>query len=246
MPVISSESIFHLTSKDNLIGILQNTFYPRLCHERVELKEVVIKAYFPMVSFCDIPLSQIKDHMEHYGKYGLGMSRNWARKQGLNPVLYIRKESYLSTHLQALPTVLREQPYPVPGESEISNAALAILQYTKAFEGTWLKGKTVTEEIKFYNEREIRYVPRSAHTGFYFLTEAQYRDEQRREEARLILERFPLSFEPDDINYIIISSDSERVTVANLVQSIKEKYDGETKLKLITKLLSYDQIRDDF
>ena len=246
MSVISSESIFHLTSKDNLMGILQNTFYPRLCHEHIELKREVIKAYFPMVSFCDIPLSQIKEHMEHYGKYGLGMSRSWAKKQGLNPVLYIRKGSYLSTHLQALPTVLTEQPHPVPGESGISNTALAILQYTKAFEGTWLKGETLTKKIKFYNEREIRYAPRSADTRFYFLTEAQYNDEHRREQARLTLERFPLSFEPDDINYIIISSDSERVTIANLVRDIKQKYDEETKLKLVTKLLSYDQIRDDF
>ncbi|WGI94134.1 abortive infection system antitoxin AbiGi family protein (plasmid) [Escherichia coli] len=33
-----------------------------------------------MVSFCDIKLSQIKDHSEKYGEFGLGLTKNGLRK----------------------------------------------------------------------------------------------------------------------------------------------------------------------
>eukprot|EP01034_Spumella_vulgaris_P011525 gene11525-14663_t len=46
-------------------------------------------AAFPMVCFCDIPLSRIDEHVGFYGSYGLGLSREWGIRAGLNPVQYI-------------------------------------------------------------------------------------------------------------------------------------------------------------
>ena len=228
--------------------ILRDTFYPRLCHERIELKDGVIKAYFPMVSFCDIPLSQVKEHIRYYGEYGLGMSRSWAERKGLNPVMYIRKGSRLSAHIQALPKILRAEPGPKRTAADIQDTAVSILQYAKAFEGTWLKGKSTGRRIKFYNEREIRYVPPARSAGFYFLTEKEHQDEDRREKAKSVLEKFPLSFEPDDIKYIIISKDSERVEMARAVWETRSRpnYTDDIRMELITKIISCEQIKEDF
>lgn len=75
---LSANTLFHYTrSLDNLEGILTNEFSPRFCleslsfHQTMPEREVAI----PLVSFCDIPLSQIKSHVRLYGSYAIGLSK---------------------------------------------------------------------------------------------------------------------------------------------------------------------------
>ncbi|MBK9465826.1 MAG: hypothetical protein IPN56_13800 [Chitinophagaceae bacterium] len=46
-----------------------------------------------MVSFSDLRLSELKDNIGTYGKFGIGMTKEWAINKGLNPVMYASKES---------------------------------------------------------------------------------------------------------------------------------------------------------
>ena len=75
---ISASTLFHFTGTfDNLCGILESNFHPHYCYERLpELFPMADRTYIdyaaPMVCFCDLPLSQIKEHIEDYGSYGLG------------------------------------------------------------------------------------------------------------------------------------------------------------------------------
>jgi hypothetical protein len=76
---LSANTLFHFTNSfDNLEGILTNEFYPRYCLENfdvilaelLDLRELAI----PMISFCDIPLSQIRKHVGYYGCYAIGLT----------------------------------------------------------------------------------------------------------------------------------------------------------------------------
>ena len=106
MSRLSPDSLFHFTPcLNNLLGILDKTFYPRYCYENFELTKRttqliewvhLIDAALPMVCFSDIPLSQLMSHIKIYGKYGLGMSKEWGRREGLNPVIYFNKNSHLA------------------------------------------------------------------------------------------------------------------------------------------------------
>lgn len=65
--------------------ILMGSFSISYCKETFVLDNA--RPYIlgiPMVSFCDIPLSQILDHVKKYGNYGIGLSKEWAKSKGLN------------------------------------------------------------------------------------------------------------------------------------------------------------------
>ena len=52
-----------------------------------------------MVSFCDIPLSQIKNHVRQYGNYAVGLSKEWAKKKTICPVLYTHSSASLASNI---------------------------------------------------------------------------------------------------------------------------------------------------
>ncbi|MBC7750941.1 MAG: hypothetical protein H7Z73_04365 [Candidatus Saccharibacteria bacterium] len=74
---LSSNSIIHFTNeKDNLKNILEGNFKIHYCTESIKLTSAKTTIFLsPMVSFCDIPLSEIKHHMESYGSYGIGLTK---------------------------------------------------------------------------------------------------------------------------------------------------------------------------
>lgn len=75
---LSASSLFHFTKKkDFLYGILDETFRLSYCREDFLIGGERYSIRVPMVSFCDIPLSEIKNHIDSYGPYGLGLSKEW-------------------------------------------------------------------------------------------------------------------------------------------------------------------------
>ena len=98
---LSANTLFHFTKDSNtLLSILSTKFYPRLCLEKnfFTVKEVG-KIAIPMVCFCDIPLSQISEHVEHYGEYAIGLKKSWAIKNGITPILYTHRESLITKNI---------------------------------------------------------------------------------------------------------------------------------------------------
>lgn len=73
MSTLSANTLFHFTrTRETLINILKTRFYPRLSlEENFFFSKMGDKIAYPMVCFCDIPLSQIKNHTNSYGKYAI-------------------------------------------------------------------------------------------------------------------------------------------------------------------------------
>lgn len=99
---LSSNTLFHYTKRyDNLIKILKKGLKPNHSIENydflIDKKNEVGTLYFvPMVCFCDIPLSNTINHINKYGNYAIGLSNDWGKKNGLNPVMYIEQNSKIS------------------------------------------------------------------------------------------------------------------------------------------------------
>ena len=90
---LSSESLFHFIRKlDWLLEILENkSFQARYVYEN--MPEAEYKAGIAMKCFCDIPLGAIKKHMNSYGEFGIGISKSYAKKNYITPVIYFHNNS---------------------------------------------------------------------------------------------------------------------------------------------------------
>ena len=153
MSILSPNTLFHFTpSLGNLLGILDKTFYPRYCYDEFDLVDNgsrrFIEDAIPMVCFCDIPLSLLVDHITTYGHYGLGMTKDWGSRKGLNPVIYLNKNSYLARKFSVLTDSLLWKRT-VPGQ-----AVNEIIGYIKPYEGTLYRGgREVQKNVRFYDEQ---------------------------------------------------------------------------------------------
>ncbi|WP_414709922.1 abortive infection system antitoxin AbiGi family protein [Puia sp.] len=99
---ISSETLFHFTpTLANLKGIVSDKFRIAYCFEQYTLDYQTHSAYYPMISFCDIPLSLAKNHINKYGSFAVGLTKDWGIRNKLNPVIYLETKSYLSHEIQS-------------------------------------------------------------------------------------------------------------------------------------------------
>ena len=104
---VSTQSLFHYTNFKNLLGIIDNGFrysnfeedLPFTMSERSffsRFNQTNLIRYYQhsaSVCFCDLPFDRIENHRNQYGQYCIGMSKEWAMKNGITPVRYIHKGS---------------------------------------------------------------------------------------------------------------------------------------------------------
>jgi hypothetical protein len=253
MSRLSSETLFHFTKKENLLGILENEFYPRYSLEEFKINRTQFKLGIPMVSFCDIPLGLIQEHINDYGRYGIGMSKDWAKRKGLNPVLYLDENSELSCLINSALKVksedikaMMELGIKIESETELYRNLLKILRYSKIIEGSF-KRNGIDRVKKFYDEREWRYVPDNIiyNSRYLVVREDEFKGPLLEHENEM-LKKAKLSFEPNDINYIIIEDESEREDILENINNIKWKYEERIRKVLLSKIISSRNIFLDF
>lgn len=266
---ISANTLFHFTnSLDKIESILLNEFYPRYCLEDHRMfcdQESVLYSYFeraiPMVCFCDIPLSQISKHINVYGGYAVGLSKEWGESQKISPVMYASptssstvaiRESF-SQLLQNLDSDAVERGGVYKAISRIGFLLDSFITYTKPYKGKVFRNDMLSdEEVVFYDEREWRFVPdpeqRTSAGLPLSLSKDQFLDTKQMADANAtISSRFKLSFEPKDIKYIIVKYDSEILPMIDKVTHIKgPKYSYNDVRLLTTRIISMDQILSDF
>lgn len=248
---LSSNSLIHFTkNKSNLKGILENDFRVKYCLEKVITKDTVYDFVIPMVSFCDIPLSEIKNHQKNYGCYGIGLTKRWAQKNGLNPVLYLDTSSKLAENTLE---VIYDKTFTNPS-SGLNRTKLALadfFRYVKNYQAPLIRNKKIiNQNYRFSDEREWRYCPEKASLfdNPYLIDDKKTYDKYIRNKnifnSKLINIR--LEFLPDDITYIIINNDSEIIEIIQHLEKCKGKrFSLEQIRRLTTRILTTEQIKSD-
>jgi hypothetical protein len=241
---ISSNAVLHFTSSlGNLEGILSNGFKLKYCKEKNNVRGGLISAYVPMVSFCDIPFSEIKNHISNYGSYGIGLKKEWAVKNCLNPVLYLECNSFLGENLRL--AIIHYYNPSSGSRTEEQKRLVDTARYIKNYQRDLTReGKTI-KDYRFYDEREWRYVPNIDQVGLPLIIKGSISIEKMGQ-YNDIAARIFLKFKPTDISYIILKSEDE---ISNFIWYLRQTFKRspmEDVDTLITRIITVNQIYSDF
>ena len=243
---ISANTLFHFTTKENLYSILKSNFSPRYSLEDLSnatpRRSVYKEAYIPMVCFCDLLFSQIKDHIDFYGDYGLGLRKDWGIKNGISPIVYVPLESASAAHIQSIATVTGSRLKNSNDRKLIRQQLQNFYKFVKPYNGHIENRKTKRTELKiFYNEREWRYVPK----GFQVLPEKKTSKAILDSRNTLMQREDKLTFEARDIKYIIVRNEDEIPDFADFIEKSLNQFELPERKLLISKLISVQHIKDD-
>ncbi|MGO2356364.1 MAG: abortive infection system antitoxin AbiGi family protein [Marinomonas foliarum] len=242
-----SHTLFHFTKNAEILkSILKGGFWPRYCLEDITwYTNSETQIAFPMICFCDIPLSRLDEHVGFYGEYGVGVSKEWALSNDCCPVIYLPKNSQISLAL------LRITKGNLAGKGyyEGSNGDMnALISNVKPIEGRMLvNGELISKE--FYQESEWRHVIKDTFNrakARVWLSESEFHDENfRKTENNKTKEFHSLKISPSDIKYLFVKNESDIPGLVNFIQNELDYFSGSDIKILLSKIISLETIRED-
>jgi len=254
-----SSSLFHFTSKvEYLQSILTNGFQPRYSMEYWPWFNHGYFVSHAMTCFCDIPLTRISDHVEAYGRYGLGMSRDWIREYEMQPLTYCPEESVSFRSLKTIISRLKSTAKNENKEAIWNLCRLYKLDYGPMFSRTGkLRYKDFTQESewRYVPNEESRYMGKNKHKHPKHLSKTIIKKllEERDSHASIsnpLQEVNSLNFSVNDLRYIFVSTDNQLVKMIEFIENLEficnKKLNKKDRSLLMAKLTSLETIGRDY
>lgn len=243
---LSPSTLFHFTNKEGLKGILSNNFKLKYCLEKLPNGNDEGRIAIPMVSFCDIKISEISDHISKYGQYGIGLSKNWAIEKGLSPVFYQSLNSSFSTSLKSkISNILLGNR-----DEDAIDIIFDFLRLSKEYEGKLVRNRKIIEKnYRYADEREWRYVPKLNRNRNFpdFLLEEDYNTPTKKQIANRKLSNERLFFNANEIMYLIVKNDDDISDLISHIRNVKGKnYSYDEIDRLTTRIITCERILNDF
>ena len=239
----SADYLFHYTSGiDHLASIMNNYFMPFYCMESIEylnLPESNIEGMaYPLVCFCDLPLSRQKKHKGKFGEYGIGMNKEWGIKNLLTPVIYSHPRSITSVSLNILINIGESVKKNLPDDfNKFRNSVSLLLMHFKSYEGKQYNKQSksfVGEPTRFYNEREWRYIPLNIDGLKLHLEMDEYQNNVILDiENKLIQKNNRLKFNLNDVEFLFLKDKAE---IDLFISKISPKYSEDDKKEIRSKI----------
>lgn len=232
---ISSNNLFHFFSEFQFLKqSINDGLWPRYFIEKKwSAKDIAI----PMFGFCDIPLSQIKDHIDEYGHYGMGVTKDFARDNKITPVTYLSQDSFLMNKLSYFISTFDTPSFSL---KQMSVEEL-MLYYVKK-----VSGYNSDDELKrkFYDEIEWRYIPQISHDVHLELLTGEYDEKVKVKEYSERTKTCKIKLKLNNISYIIVNSESE---VKEVIKILQKRFENHRLLEqLYSRIITVKQIKEDF
>jgi hypothetical protein len=223
---------------------MKNGFWPRYCTEDVNwlgYKNFDYIAY-PMVCFCDIPLSRTDEHVKFYGEFGIGLTKEWAEANKITPIQYVSTNSLIPQTFRDIV----DQTYKLAEEEKdkAKQRVRYLLAHSKPTEGNMvIGGKVVSKE--FYQESEWRYVPQNKNISDY-LNKDDYESPEKLEDNNVLSrDNCTITFTPKDVKYIFVKNDSDIPDMINFIQNELDHFQGIELKVLLSRVTSLESISRD-
>jgi hypothetical protein len=247
---LSSNTILHTTDKKGLLGILKDFYLkPTYCNEKILSGTNIINAAFPMVSFSDFPISELK-FRHSYGRYGIGLSKNWARTNKLNPVLYVEKKSQLISDYFKQFSSIKKSIGKIDTYNAWGETIIHLLSFMKNYEGNLkIERLNINEnKYRFSDEREWRFVPAMEElkkNKIPFYIDGEYFSKNKKE-CNEMLSPLKIPFSKENINYIIVDKEAE---INEFIDYLMANHLDLTLIqshKLCSRIITMTRIKYDF
>lgn len=252
-------TLFHFTE---YVSVLKNIlsdkhFNVSYANEKIVGMKAQRNFGIPMVSFCDIRLSQLNEHTKKYGHYGIGLKKQWGIDNGLNPVSYLNHNcsmfTYFNARVSQMSRSLRKISFSEGKDSDLYlierkryRDIINVMRFMKNYEGElYRKGVLENENYRFANESEWRYVPDIRTDIVPIKLVNQDIDPEWKLKANSALSSHPeskLKFDFDDIKYIFVKN--ERMA-RSLIRHIEMITDQKSYPILVSKIFISSQVFDD-
>lgn len=258
-----------------MLRILEIGLIPNYCREDLSYFDRTVNVGVPMISFCDIPLTRTSMFKARYGDYAIGLSKEWALKKQINPILYVNDErilvslGFLRSYYQMLDNEVKER-----GGSETSMSFKAFDQ--KAVDGIKIfinrnNAKDAVYSLMGYMKRYVSKGPDGSDQSNYIENEWRYvvtgegvdwkwsldeykkwRGKGDKPEPSDALKAQKLTFNVEDITHIIVKTESEVHHFIDAFLGMKNfgglegMLANDDRKLLLTKIISQEKIEKDF
>lgn len=251
MASFRTSSVFRFTRDFELLKkILRDGIIPNYCEEDLTFGTEDFCVGIPMASFCDIPIMLLDEHTVRYGNYGIALSKEWAIKQGITPIMYVANDVVLKSvfyhyrrnqdtkggidqhvkHTEEYPgssetVVLNSEEEARNRRAEIEHSVNThIIGYLKKYMGIY-KSKPINN----YEENEWRFLVPDEGETTWFWKRQDYRDwrfpngdfKAPKPSPKEALRKWTLHFTYKDISYILVKDDEFRARMMAFIRQIK-------------------------
>ncbi len=278
-PHLSANTFFHYSDQLKHIteALERKKLYPRYSLESFDFLENIPKGLekllIPMICFCDIKLRDSNEHLEFYGKFGLGFQRSWGYQNGIESINYIDKDSKRAevivdkinktfnenlaeinpfNQLEFLDLMFLKPFY---GKTQKRNRSLNSENTVSSNQGS--ETKTI---IKYFaDENESRYIPNLSNSEFQQLIgnssiqQWYFHGVEKLNNATEILndklkqsEVGALNFEYSDLKYIIVQNIEDKEKLLDFIINNLNELNIREKLDLAQKIQIWNESQEDY
>lgn len=199
---VSAPDVGHYVLKlEYLVHTLKHKcFYVYYCLENQCFIEEKKTEYIPMVCFTDLTYPVTKAHKSRYGRYVIKLTKDWANRKNLSPILYLSLHGKLTNIIKEL------------YNNCDANIRQNILSFCKPYRAKQLDKRTKIyseKNVRFYDEREWRYVPDNYHP---------YDGN-----SEFIYENDMLTFEYEDVAGIYVPNEQDKIVLETEFPQLNDK-----------------------
>lgn len=206
---------------------------------------------FPMLCFCDIPLSKASWHMNDrktdegrvisgYGQYGVALDKSFCLTRDVQPISYLNQNSALAKSLSEAFQFLIMTDKSIDSDfAFLPDVLQRQLMFTKPVQGFMSRGDGNPEERLFKDECEWRYVPiipkASEMPLFIKGNPDRHAMNVFSDALNKVKPSVNFSFSVDDIVYLIVPNEAAALDLIRYIRSLRKKSQRDRD-KLISKI----------